>query len=280
MAPPPGYVGFDSAEPALTEKIRQRPYSILLLDEIEKAHPDVFNVLLPVLNDGKMTDNQGKTVLFNNVIVVMTTNLGAKEAMAALRGGANGSFDQGTAEMPAEQQEAILAKKYETARGQFFRPEMVNRIEELGGFVTFIPLAPSVIKNLVNREIDKINKRISDPTGANIKGITLELGQDAHDQLAKEGYKPEMGARPLRKVVREKVSNPLGKWVIANKAEIVEFVAKNGGAKIVIDTVGAAFAPRLEKTAAVVAEASAKATNDNKAVKDDTGKPKAKKLKP
>ncbi|MEZ0260143.1 MAG: AAA family ATPase [Alphaproteobacteria bacterium] len=278
---PPGYVGFDTAEPALTEKIRQRPYSILLLDEIEKAHPDVFNVLLPVLNDGKMTDNQGKTVLFNNVIVVMTTNLGAKEAMAALKGGANGSFDQGAAEMPPEQQEAILAKKYETARGQFFRPEMVNRIEELGGFVTFIPLAPSVIKNLVNREVDKINKRIADPTGANIKGITLEIGQEAHDQLAREGYKPEMGARPLRKVVREKVSNPLGKWVIANKAEIVEFVAKNGGAKIVIDTVGGAFAPRMEKAGAVVAaEAAATATNDNKAVKDDAGKPKVKKLKP
>jgi ATP-dependent Clp protease ATP-binding subunit ClpC len=278
---PPGYVGFDSAEPALTEKIRQRPYSILLLDEIEKAHPDVFNVLLPVLNDGKMTDNQGKTVLFNNVIVVMTTNLGAKEAMAALRGGANGSFDQGTAEMPAEQQEAILAKKYETARGQFFRPEMVNRIEELGGFVTFIPLAPSVIKNLVNREVEKINKRIADPTGANIKGITLEIGPEAHDQLAKDGYKPEMGARPLRKVVREKVSNPLGKWVIENKAEIVKFVAENGGAKIIIDTVGgAAFKPRLEKAAAVTAEAAAAVSNDNKAVKDDTGKPKAKKLKP
>lgn len=243
---PPGYVGFDSAEPALTERIRQRPYSILLLDEIEKAHPDVFNVLLPVLNDGKMTDNQGKTVLFNNVIVVMTSNLGAKEAMSAIENGGNSLALGGSSveKTPAEQ-EAQLSAIYARARGQFFRPEMVNRIEELGGFVTFIPLSHQVIDNLVEREVGKVSKRISDPTGAGFKGVKLEISEEVRQQLAKEGYKPDMGARPLRKVIREKVANPLGKWLMGNKAELAKFAAENGGAKLVIKSIGADFKPEM-----------------------------------
>jgi ATP-dependent Clp protease ATP-binding subunit ClpC len=233
---PPGYVGFDTAEPALTEKIRQKPYSILLLDEIEKAHPDVFNVLLPILNDGKMTDNHGKTVLFNNVIVVMTTNLGAREAMTVLNGG--GGFDFGKKTDPAEVQEA-LARKYEQARGAFFKPEIVNRIEELGGFKTFIPLVPEVVTKLVDREIDNVNKRASDKSGADVQGLTVEIAPEVKAQLAEQGYKPDMGARPLRKVVREKVANPLGKWIMAHRAEIVDFIARNGGeAKLFLSTLG------------------------------------------
>lgn len=256
---PPGYVGFDSAEPALTERIRQRPYSILLLDEVEKAHPDVFNVLLPVLNDGKMTDNQGKTVQFNNVIVIMTSNLGAKEAMAALQsGGSNGGLALGasTLEKSPEEQQEILAKIYERERKSFFRPEMVNRIEELGGFVTFIPLAPEVISNLVDRQVDLVSKRISDATGAGLKGVKLEITPEVKEQLAKEGYKPDMGARPLRKVIREKIANPLGKWLMGNKEELAKFAAANGGARLVISALGAEFAPQIKAPqleAAVVA---------------------------
>lgn len=269
---PPGYVGFEDSEPALTERIRQRPYSILLLDEIEKAHPDVFNVLLPVLNDGVMTDNHGKKVLFNNVIVVMTTNLGAKEAMAYLNGGSGGDFGIDTASngrtATAEEQEEKLSGIYAKKRKEFFRPEMINRIEELGGFVTFIPLAQEVITKLVSREIEKVNKRLSDPTGAlalnpSLKDVTIEVGADARIQLAAEGYKPDMGARPLRKVVREKISNPLGKWLMANKENIAEFVEKNGPAKIVINklpTKESGFEPELVATT-VTAEVS----NDNKA---------------
>jgi len=260
---PPGYVGFDSAEPALTERIRQRPYSILLLDEIEKAHPDVFNVLLPVLNDGKMTDNQGKTVLFNNVIVVMTSNLGAKEAMAALENGGNSlALGGNSVEKTPEEQQAQLSAIYARARGQFFRPEMVNRIEELGGFVTFIPLSHQVIDNLVDREVGKVSKRISDPTGAGFKNVSLEITPEVKEQLAKEGYKPDMGARPLRKVIREKIANPLGKWLMGNKAELAKFAAENGGAKLVIKSIGADFKPELvsAKEPALVA---APAANDD-----------------
>ena len=267
---PPGYVGFDTAEPALTERIRQRPYSILLLDEVEKAHPDVFNILLGVLNDGKMADNQGKKVLFNNVIVMMTSNLGAKEAMAAIKGGSSGSFDSSSNEMSAERQQEILSKKYESARSQFFRPEMINRIEELGGFVTFVPLGEVVIRKLVDRELDKVNKRINDSTAVGLKGVTLEVAEDVKNEIAKNGYKPDMGARPLRKEVREKIQNPLGGWLMANKSKVAKFVAENGAAKIVIDQIGALFEPKL-----VAAAPAAEVSNDNAAAA-----PAAKKFAP
>jgi ATP-dependent Clp protease ATP-binding subunit ClpC len=268
---PPGYVGFDTAEPALTERIRQRPYSILLLDEVEKAHPDVFNILLGVLNDGKMTDNQGKKVLFNNVIVMMTSNLGAKEAMAALKGGSNGSFDDTSVDKAApEKQAEVLAKKYAEARDRFFRPEMINRIEELGGFVTFVPLGEVVIRKLVDRELDKVNKRISDKTAVGLKGVTLEVGDDVKNEIAKNGYRPDMGARPLRKEVREKIQNPLGGWLMAHKAEVVQFVAEHGAAKIVIDKIGALFEPKLVATAP-----AQEVSNDNVAAAPAaTAKPK------
>ncbi len=285
---PPGYVGFEDSEPALTERIRQRPYSILLLDEIEKAHPDVFNVLLPVLNDGKMTDNHGKKVLFNNVIVVMTTNLGAKEAMAYLNGAGTGEIgidntSNGATATPEEQEEK-LGGIYAKARKGFFRPEMVNRIEELGGFVTFIPLAAEVIDKLVHREVDKVNKRLSDPTGAvalnpALKDVTIEVSADAKIQLSAEGYKPDMGARPLRKVVREKISNPLGKWLMANKDKIAEFVAKNGNSKIIIDKLPGKdipFEPRLEAATPVPVTVS----NDNAAAAPAAAKRKRNTLKP
>lgn len=284
---PPGYVGFNDAEPALTERIRQRPYSILLLDEIEKAHPDVFNVLLPILNDGKMTDNRGKTVLFNNVIVVMSTNLGAKEAMAYLNGAGTGEIgiDSATSGLHSspEEQEQALGAIYARARKGFFRPEMVNRIEELGGFITFIPLAAEVIDKLVHREVDKVNKRLSDPTGAvalnpSLKDVTVEVGADAKVQLSAEGYKPDMGARPLRKVVREKIANPLGKWLMANKDKIAEFVKENGKSKIVIDKLPSKEVPFEPKLVAVAPEAVT-VSNDNAAAPAAKGK-KRHSLKP
>ncbi len=260
---PPGYVGFDSAEPALTEKVRQRPYSIVLFDEIEKAHPKVFDVLLPVLNDGKMEDNQGKTVLFNNVIVVMTTNLGAKEAMALVKNGGSASMGFGAAADADKSPEAVqkrLEGTYKKARGDFFRPEMINRIEELGGFVTFLPLSQVVVSKLIDREISKVSDRLSKNDGAGLAGVSLEVGADVRAKLAKDGYVPEMGARPMRKVIREQIANPLGKWLMANKEELAAFVAKNGPTKLVIDKVGAEFAPQIEKAVSNnnTAEAAAK----------------------
>lgn len=273
---PPGYVGFDSAQPALTEEIRQRPYSILLLDEIEKAHPDVFNVLLPVLNDGEMKDNQGKTVKFNNVIVVMTTNLGAKEAMAALQGAGNNGLALGSSniEKTPEEQQEILARIYERERKSFFRPEMVNRIEMLGGFITFIPLAQEVIGKLVNRELKNVNNRLSDPTGANFAGVTLEVSDDVMAQLAKEGYKPDMGARPLEKVVREKLGNPLAFWLLENEDKLKAFAESNGGAKIFINKLDEGFNPEMKSPKELLATPAAKSQNTDFNAKAD--KPAAK----
>lgn len=271
---PPGFVGFEDAEPALTEKVRKRPYSILLLDEIEKAHPDVFNVLLPLLNDGKMTDNHGKTVLFNNVIVVMTTNAGSQAAMSLITSGGKGSgigFDgaDGGGTLSPEVLSEKLSKIYKKAittptgdgRPQLFRPEMINRIEELGGFITFLPLDKTVVTSLVTREIAKVNKRLASQAGANMKGLSIEVTKEVEAQLAEQGYDPAMGARPLRKVVREKVSNPFGKWLMGNKEKIIAFIAEHGAAKVVISSLDKLVEPKL--VAVEVALAATVISNDN-----------------
>ncbi len=257
---PPGYVGFEDAEPALTERIRQRPYSILLLDEIEKAHPKVFDKFLSILNDGKMVDNHGKTVLFNNVIVVMTTNAGANKVQDLLDKKDGMSFDTDTETTDAklqEKMEKIYSEAVKAGTPNFgpFRPEMINRIEELGGFITFMPLARDVVANIAKRQIELVGQRLSNTDGSNLPGVTLEVSKEVMDQLAKEGYNPAMGARPLRKVVREKVANPLGKWVMLHREEIEAFVKKEGKATLVIDSIDN-FAPKMVKTAPA---------NDNKA---------------
>jgi len=275
---PPGYVGFEDAQPALTEKIRQRPYAILLLDEIEKAHPDVFNVFLPLLNDGKMTDNQGRTVLFNNVIVVMTTNAGADAAAKILNPGAAGAGIAGSfgasseKAVDPEKQAEDLAKVYRKAvttpgvgtdgapRGALFRPEMINRIEELGGFITYRPLDEKVISGLVVRELDKVNKRLNSQAGANLKDVTLDVTPEVMTRLVKDGYNPAMGARPLRKVVREKIANKFGKWLIGNREKVLAFIAENGPSKIMVDSVDN-FEPKLMKIEAVADVANDNATS-------------------
>ncbi len=275
---PPGYVGFDTAEPALTERIRQRPYSILLLDEIEKAHPKVFDVLLPILNDGKMDDNQGKSVQFNNVIVVMTTNMGAKEAMARLEG--RGGIGFGGVEGDSDPQKLeedlsrIYAKARDASQGGFFRPELVNRIEELGGFVTFVPLSPEAIRKIVDREVDKVAQRLSGP-GAGLKDVKLELTPEIKDQLAVEGYNRTMGARPLRKVIREKLANPLGKWLMGHKEEVAQFIKDNGATSLVIEKIGKSdFSVKMAATAPAIAAP----VNDNKNVPVKANKPASPKL--
>lgn len=257
---PPGFVGFDTAEPALTEKVRQRPYTILLLDEIEKAHPKVFDTLLPILNDGKMEDNQGKTVLFNNVIVVMTTNLGASAAATALEGKASMAMGGNAGIMSPEKQDELLSKIYASARTTFFRPEMINRIDELGGFITFIPLSAQVIGQLVTREIGKINKRLSNPDGAGLKGVTIEVTPEVEKELSKMGYNPAMGARPMRKAIRQKIGDQLGKFIMANKDMLLSEVAEKGAIKLVISSI-TDFKPTLVALNELATTASV--SNDN-----------------
>jgi ATP-dependent Clp protease ATP-binding subunit ClpC len=246
---PPGFVGFEDAEPALTEKVRQRPYCVILMDEIEKAHPDVFNVLLPIFNDGKMTDNKGKTVLFNNVIILMTTNAGASKVINLLEGksvvGIGSSTGNAEKDKMASAEKIYAEARLHENKGPF-KPEMINRIEEAGGFITFIPLTPEIIDNLVVREIDKVNKRLNSQAGANMKDVELRVTPEIMAQLSKEGYSKTMGARPLRKVVREKISNQFGKWLMGNREKVLSFVAEHGPSVIAIDNLET-FDPKLAK---------------------------------
>jgi ATP-dependent Clp protease ATP-binding subunit ClpB len=178
---PPGYVGFDEGG-QLTEAVRRRPYSVVLLDEMEKAHGDVFNVLLQLLDDGRLTDGQGRTVDFRNTIVIMTSNLGSSVFQ-----------DAG---IPLEKRrEAIL----EDVRG-FFRPEFVNRIDEI---VVFDPLGREQLREIVDIQVRLLAERLSQ------RKLTIELADAAKDRLADAGYDPAFGARPLRRLIQREVQDPL-----------------------------------------------------------------------
>jgi ATP-dependent Clp protease ATP-binding subunit ClpB len=178
---PPGYVGFEEGG-QLTEAIRRRPYSVLLLDEVEKAHGDVFNVLLQLLDDGRLTDGQGRTVDFRNAIVIMTSNLGS-------------SVFEDTSISLEKRREAIV----EDVRG-FFRPEFINRIDEI---VVFDPLGPEQLREIVDIQVELLARRLAQ------RNLTLELTDAAKDHLADAGYDPTFGARPLRRLLQREIQDPL-----------------------------------------------------------------------
>ncbi len=196
---PPGYVGFEEGG-QLTESVRRRPYSVVLLDEIEKAHPDVFNVLLQLLDDGRLTDGHGRTVDFRNTIVIMTSNLG----------GANFQ-DQGVS--AEKRREAVLDDVRVT-----FRPEFVNRIDEI---VVFEPLGPEQIREIVDLQVGQLVRRLEE------RSITLELTDGARDLLAKRGYDPAFGARPLRRLIQREIADPLALKLLSGEI--------GGGQTVVVD---------------------------------------------
>lgn len=181
---PPGYVGYDEGG-YLTEAVRRRPYSVLLFDEIEKAHQDVFNVLLQVLDDGRMTDGQGRTVDFRNTIIILTSNVGSR-------------FFQ-EVDIKGLENEKVQQKIIHALR-DIFRPEFLNRIDET---ITFHELSMDHIKEIAGIQIGKLNQRLK------MKNLTIELTQNALDYLAKKGYDPSFGARPLKRVIQQTLENPL-----------------------------------------------------------------------
>lgn len=181
---PPGYIGYDEGG-YLTEAVRRRPYSVLLFDEIEKAHQDVFNVLLQVLDDGRMTDGQGRTVDFRNTIIILTSNVGSRFFQDA---GIKGLEDEN------------IQQKIAHALRDIFRPEFLNRIDEI---ITFHELSMDHIKEIAEIQIEKLNQRLK------VKNLTIELTQNALDYLAKKGYDPSFGARPLKRVIQQTLENPL-----------------------------------------------------------------------
>jgi len=185
---PPGYVGYEEGG-YLTEAVRRKPYSVILLDEVEKAHPDVFNVLLQVLDDGRLTDGQGRTVDFRNTVIVMTSNLGSQQIQEFA-----GSDDY--AAMKAAVMEIV---------GQHFRPEFINRVDES---VVFHPLDRKQIRSITAIQIDYLRKRLQD------KDMDLQLSEAALDKLGEAGFDPVYGARPLKRAIQQSLENPLAQQLL------------------------------------------------------------------
>ncbi|MBD7947684.1 ATP-dependent chaperone ClpB [Psychrobacter communis] len=185
---PPGYVGYEEGG-TLTEAVRRKPYSVILFDEVEKAHPDVFNILLQVLDDGHLTDSQGRVVDFKNTVIIMTSNLGSHKIQ----------------EMVGESYEDIKAEVMESV-GQHFRPEFVNRIDEI---VVFHPLGMSQMAGIADIQLDRLRQRIQE------REMDIELSADAMNKLVAVGYDPVYGARPLKRAIQQEIENPLSLKLLA-----------------------------------------------------------------
>ncbi len=193
---PPGYVGYEEGG-QLTEAVRRKPYSVILLDEIEKAHPDAFNILLQVLDEGRLTDNKGRLADFKNTLIIMTSNLGSHEIQKAFE--ENPVFE--TAETEAKERVLSLLR-------QTIRPEFLNRIDDI---VLFSPLTQEEIKQIVKLQCNAIKNRLA------AQDIVLELSNEAIEALAKMGFDPQYGGRPVRRVLQERLLNPLSKMLLENK---------------------------------------------------------------
>ena len=198
---PPGYVGYEEGG-QLTERIRRRPYAVVLLDEVEKAHPDVFNMLLQIMEEGRLTDSFGRHVDFRNTILIMTSNLGAD----LIKGGAGFGFGKRTEATDYDNIKTVLMKEIE----RFFRPEFINRMDDI---IVFRPLNKADITNIIEYEVEKLNKRLRQ------QGFVMELDQPAKDFLIERGFNPEYGARPLRRSIGQFVEDPLSEMLLGGNFE-------------------------------------------------------------
>ena len=200
---PPGYVGYEEGG-QLTEAVRRKPYSVVLFDEIEKANPDVFNILLQVLDDGRLTDNKGRFINFKNTIIIMTSNMGSDIIRDKFQGYADKTKE--------EQQEIVSTTKQDVMDRlkQIIRPEFLNRIDET---VMFTPLDRKEILDIVGLQVNSVKKMLAS------NGITLEVTKDALDLLAEDGYDPEFGARPVKRTIQRMVLNQLSKDILAQKVD-------------------------------------------------------------
>ncbi|MEU0385517.1 ATP-dependent Clp protease ATP-binding subunit [Streptomyces chartreusis] len=220
---PPGYVGHEEAG-QLTEVVRRHPYSLLLLDEVEKAHPDVFNILLQVLDDGRLTDSQGRTVDFTNTVIVMTSNLGSE---VITRRGASVGFASGGADADEEaRREQILRPLRE-----HFRPEFLNRIDEI---VVFRQLSTEQLRRITNLLLDRTRSLVRS------KGISVTFTDRAVEWLADHGYQPEYGARPLRRTIQREVDNELSRLLLDGRVP--------EGGRVTVDTEDGRLAFRTQET--------------------------------
>jgi ATP-dependent Clp protease ATP-binding subunit ClpB len=188
---PPGYIGHEEGG-QLTEAVRRRPYSVILFDEIEKAHPEVFNILLQLLDDGRITDSQGRTVDFKNTVVIMTSNLGSDV------------FNRAGDSQEEKTEEVLRVLRHH------FRPEFLNRVDDI---VVFHALSKEDIRKIVDVQLKRLSKRLLE------KRITLELSPEARDLLAERGYDPTYGARPLKRVIQRMVLDPLAMEILQGRVK-------------------------------------------------------------
>jgi ATP-dependent Clp protease ATP-binding subunit ClpB len=194
---PPGYVGYEEGG-YLTEAVRRRPYSVILLDEVEKAHPDVFNILLQVLDDGRLTDGQGRTVDFRNTVIVMTSNLGSQMIQEMFDG--SGSGDD-SPQAYLQMKSAVMGVVQ-----SHFRPEFINRLDDI---VVFHPLDKAQIRQIARIQIHGLEKRMAE------RGLKLSLSDDALTLLGNVGFDPVYGARPLKRAIQQQLENPLAQKILA-----------------------------------------------------------------
>lgn len=202
---PPGYVGYEEGG-YLTEAVRRRPYSVILFDEVEKAHPDVFNILLQVLDDGRLTDSMGRTVDFRNTVIIMTSNLGSH------------MIQEMTGKNDYEEIKTVVMEVV----GQHFRPEFINRIDDI---VMFEPLAKEQIRNIADIQVKHVKERLQ------ARDLDINFTDEAKDKLAEAGYDPVFGARPLKRVIRQSIEDPLAQAILAGKfnpKETIEVTVKDG----------------------------------------------------
>jgi ATP-dependent Clp protease ATP-binding subunit ClpB len=210
---PPGYVGYEEGG-YLTEAVRRRPYSVILLDEVEKAHPDVFNILLQVLDDGRLTDGQGRTVDFRNTVIVMTSNLGSHQIQEMSE---NGGPDAESAEGYTQMKAAVMAVVQ-----AHFRPEFINRLDDI---VVFHPLDKPQIRQIARIQLRGLEKRLAE------RGIRIELSDKAYDLLGNVGFDPVYGARPLKRAIQQQIENPLAHEILSGKfgnGDLIQVDAEGG----------------------------------------------------
>jgi ATP-dependent Clp protease ATP-binding subunit ClpB len=195
---PPGYVGYDEGG-QLTEAVRRKPYSVILLDEIEKAHPDTFNILLQVLDEGRLTDNKGRVADFKNTIIIMTSNMGSHIIQENFENMNLENRDE-TIELTKVEVLSLLKKT--------IRPEFLNRIDEI---IMFTPLNQEEVTQIVRLQINALTKMLKE------KNISLSATEDAIESLSKKGFNPQFGARPIKRVIQKEVLNNLSKEILAGK---------------------------------------------------------------
>jgi len=233
---PPGYVGYEEGG-QLTDKIRRRPYSVILFDEIEKAHPEVFNMLLQILEDGRLTDAKGRTASFKNSILIMTSNIGseyiAKMSSLGFLGEKEGAEKQS------------LKEKVRASLKESFKPEFLNRVDEI---TIFNYLGKSEIKKIVDLELNKVAARLAN------KKIKIKVSEKAKQVLAEQGFDPNLGARPLKRVIQRKVLDPLALKIVTglvNEGE--ELVVDTENKKIIIRTQADLIGAKQKKPEKVLA---------------------------